>query len=107
MEKTITMWRCVKSKNKKEPFVATTWATYQTQKGQKNSSYACHICGLNGHKMADCPKFVKMQKNFQLKNNASSSKGKAIVEVNIIIADVNVIDVNVATKSKITKDQVF
>jgi hypothetical protein len=57
--------------------------------------------------MADYPKFVKMQKMFQLKNNASSSKGKAIFEVKIIIANVNAIDVNVATKSKITKDHVF
>jgi len=31
-------------------------------KNTKTSSYACHICGLNGHKMTDCPKFVKMQK---------------------------------------------
>ncbi len=23
-------------------------------------SYACHTCGLNGHKMIDCPKFVEM-----------------------------------------------
>jgi hypothetical protein len=24
----------------------------------------CHICGLNGHKMIDCPKFAKMQNPF-------------------------------------------
>jgi hypothetical protein len=23
-------------------------------------SYACHIYGLNGHKMTNCPKFVEM-----------------------------------------------
>jgi hypothetical protein len=33
-------------------------------KPHKTSSYACHICGLNGHKMIDCPKFAKMQKMF-------------------------------------------
>jgi hypothetical protein len=30
----------------------------------KKSSYACHIYGLNGHKMIDCPKIVEMQKCF-------------------------------------------
>ncbi len=35
-----------------------------TKKSQKTSSYACHICGLNGHKMTDCPKFIEMQKMF-------------------------------------------
>jgi hypothetical protein len=39
--------------------------------------------------------------------NASSSKGKSIVEIKTIIANVNVIDVNVVTISKIIKDQVF
>jgi hypothetical protein len=31
---------------------------------QKTSLYACHIYGLNGHKMTDCPKFTEMQKMF-------------------------------------------
>ncbi len=44
--------------------MATTKATQPSQKPQKTSSYACHICGLNGHKMIDCPKFVEMQKMF-------------------------------------------
>jgi hypothetical protein len=39
--------------------------------------------------------------------NASSSEGKSIVEIKTIIANVNVIDVNVVTISKIIKDQVF
>ncbi len=37
-------------KKKKEPIVTTIEATNQTHKGQKNNSYACHLCGLNGHK---------------------------------------------------------
>jgi hypothetical protein len=44
--------------------VATTEVTQPNQKPQKKSSYACHICGLNGHKMTNCPKFTKMQKMF-------------------------------------------
>jgi hypothetical protein len=39
--------------------------------------------------------------------NASSSEGKSIVEIKTIIANVNVIDVNVVTISKIIKDHVF
>jgi hypothetical protein len=44
--------------------VACTKAPQLSQKTQKTSSYACHINGLNGHKMTDCPKFVKMKKMF-------------------------------------------
>ncbi len=51
-------------KKKKQTIVATTKATEPSQKPQKTSSYACHNCGLNGHKMIDCPKFVEIQKMF-------------------------------------------
>jgi hypothetical protein len=34
----------------------------------KKNSYACHIYGLNGHKMMNRPKFVEMHKMFQWKN---------------------------------------
>jgi hypothetical protein len=47
-------------KKKEQTIVATTKAIQPSQKPQKTSSYACHIYGLNGHKMIDCPKFVKM-----------------------------------------------
>jgi hypothetical protein len=47
--------------------MATIGATRPNQKPQKTSSYACHICGLNGHKMKNCPKFVEMQKMFREK----------------------------------------
>jgi len=40
--------------------VATIEATQPNKKTQKTSSYACQICGLNGHKMIDYPKFAKM-----------------------------------------------
>jgi hypothetical protein len=52
----------------------------------------------------DCPKFVEMQKMFRGKN-ASSLDGKITTKVKIIIADVNLVDVNVVTRSKIIKDQ--
>jgi hypothetical protein len=44
-------------KKKEQTMVATTKATQPSQKTQRTSSYACQICGLNGHKMIDCPKF--------------------------------------------------
>ncbi len=47
--------------------MATIEATQPSQKPQKTSSYACHIYGLNGHKMIDCQKFVQMQKMFRRK----------------------------------------
>jgi hypothetical protein len=79
--------------------VATTQAAQPSQKPQKTSSYACHICGLNGHKMIDCPKFVEMQRMFHGKFMAVVEV-KPIPETQIIIVDVNVVDVNVTTKSK-------
>ncbi len=30
----------------------------------ETSSYASHICGLNGHKKINCPKFAEMQQMF-------------------------------------------
>ncbi len=47
-------------KKKKQTTMVITEAAQPSQKTQKTSSYACHIYGLNGHKMTDCPKFVKM-----------------------------------------------
>ncbi len=47
-------------KKKEQTIMATTKAAQPSQKTQKTSSYACHMCGLNGHKMTNCPKFVEM-----------------------------------------------
>jgi len=44
--------------------MATIEASQPSQKLWKTSSYTCHICGLNGHKMTNCSKFAKMQKMF-------------------------------------------
>jgi hypothetical protein len=35
-----------------------TKVAQQNQKPHKTSSYACHICGLNGHGMIDYPKKI-------------------------------------------------
>jgi len=66
----------------------------------------CHICDLNGHNTTNCPKFVEMQKLFH-------GKCMVVVEVKLvaktqkIIIDVNVVDVDVTTRSKIIEEQVF
>jgi hypothetical protein len=47
-------------KKKEQTMVATTKVAQPNQKTQKTFSYACHIYGLNEHKMTDCPKFIEM-----------------------------------------------
>jgi hypothetical protein len=91
-------------KKKEESTIAMTKATTHNQKVQKTISYACPICGLNGHKMIDYPKFVEMQKMFQGKN-VSNTNGKSIVNVKIVTTVLNVVDVNVTTKSSIRKNK--
>jgi hypothetical protein len=44
--------------------LATIEVAQPSQKTPKTSSYACHIYGLHGHEMTDCPKFVEMQNMF-------------------------------------------
>jgi len=86
--------------------MATIEATQLSQKTQKTSSYACHICGLNGHKMIDCPKFAKMQKMFHGKS-MTIAKVQPIAKTQTIIANVNVVDVNVTTRRKVIEEHVF
>ncbi len=93
-------------KKKDSTMVATIEATQPSQKTQKTSSYACDICGLNEHQMIDSPKFVEMPKMFH-GTSITIAKVQPFVETQTIIADVNVVDVNVTTRSKVTKKQVF
>jgi len=93
-------------KKKKQTTMATIEAAQSSQKTLKTSSYACHICGLNEHKMTNCPKFVEMQKMFHGKF-VTIAKVQLVSETQTIIMDVNVVDVNVTTRSKITEEHVF
>ncbi len=77
----------------------TIEATQPSQKPQKTSSYAYHICGLNGHKMTDCPKFVEMQKMFHEKS-VTIIEVQFVAKTQVDTTNVNVVDVNVTTKSK-------
>jgi hypothetical protein len=56
--------------------------------------------------MTDCPKFVKMQKMFHGKF-VVIAKVQPIAKTQIIIANVNVVDVNVTTRNKVIEEQVF
>jgi hypothetical protein len=47
-------------KKKEQTMMATIEATQPSKKTKKTSTYACHIYGLNGHKMTNCPKFTEM-----------------------------------------------
>ncbi len=86
--------------------MVTTKATQPSQKPQKTSSYACHICGLNGHNMIDCPKFTKMHKLFHGKY-VVVAKVQPNAKTQIVTTDVNVMDVNVTIRSKVIEEQVF
>ncbi len=93
-------------KKKEQTMVVTIKAAQLNQKPQKTFSYACHIYGLNGHKMIDCPKFAKMQKMFHGKY-VVVIKVQHVIETQTITVDVNVVDVNVTTRSKAIEEYVF
>jgi hypothetical protein len=56
--------------------------------------------------MTDCPKFVEMHKTFHGKS-VTIVEVQPVVETQTIITDVNVVDVNVTTRSKVTEEHVF
>ncbi len=80
-------------KKKERTMMVTTKATQPSQKTKRTFSYACHICGLNGHKMTNCPKFVEMQKMFHGKF-VIVTKVQLVFETQTVITDANVMDVN-------------
>jgi hypothetical protein len=64
------------------------------------------ITFCNGNKMTNCPKFIEIQKMFHDKFMIVT-KVQPNIKTQTIIANVNVVDVNVTTRSKKTKEQVF
>jgi hypothetical protein len=49
-----------KSKKKEEPTITATKATIQVGKPPRSLNYPCHICGIVGHKLMNCPRFKEM-----------------------------------------------
>jgi hypothetical protein len=90
-------------KKEKQTMVITTEMTQPSQKTQKTFSYACHICGLNGHKMTNCPKFVEMHKMFHGKF-VIVAKVQPVAKTQTIITYVNVVDVNVTSRNKVIEE---
>ncbi len=56
--------------------------------------------------MTNCPKFAEMQKMFHGKS-MTVTKVQPITKTQIVTADVNVMDVNVTTRSKVIEKHVF
>ncbi len=56
--------------------------------------------------MTICPKFVEIQKMFHGKSMILT-KVQLVAKTQTVIADVNVMDVNVTTRSKVTEEHVF
>ncbi len=69
-------------------------------------NYNVETCKKNGHKMTNRPKFVEMQKMFHGKYVAIA-KFQLVVDTQIVTTNVNVVDVNVTTRSKITEEHAF
>jgi hypothetical protein len=84
----------------------TIEVTQQSHKPYKTSSYACHIYGLNGHKMTDYHKLTKMKRMFHGKFMIVA-KVQPIAKIKTITTNVNVVDVNVTIRNKAIKEHVF
>ncbi len=56
--------------------------------------------------MIDCPKFIEVQKMFRGKF-VTIAEVQLVVEIKIVSTNVNVVDVNVTTRSKAIEDHVF
>jgi hypothetical protein len=56
--------------------------------------------------MIDCPKFVEMQKMFHDKY-VTIIEVQHVIDTQTVTSNVNVVDVNVTTRIKVTKEHVF
>jgi hypothetical protein len=74
-----------RSKKKEEHIIATTKATTHVGKPLRPINYPCHICGIVGHKLTNCPRFNEMQSMFKDKGS-QSTKFKPRTEVNCYLS---------------------
>ncbi len=65
---------------KEEPIVAAIEATTKVSKPPRLLNYPCHIYGIVGHKLTNCPRFNEMQSMFKDKGS-QSTKSKPTTEV--------------------------
>jgi len=99
------MWKHVKGR-KNRPQWQPQKPHNQVKNHRRHLHIHAHICGLNGHEMIDCPKFVEIQKVFHEKY-VVITEVQPIVETQTIITNVNVVDVNVTTRSKVIEKNVL
>ncbi len=95
-----------RNKKKEELIVVATEATTQASKPPSLLNNPSHIYGIVGHKLMNCPRFGEMQSIFKDKR-IQSIESKLTIEVKMVIASVNMVDVNVTTHSKPNEEQVF
>jgi hypothetical protein len=46
---------------KEDPTIVVAKATTQAGKPPRPLNYPCHICGIVGHKLTNCPSFSEME----------------------------------------------
>jgi hypothetical protein len=80
--------------------VVVAKATTQVGKPPRLLTYLCHICGIVKHNLINCQKFDKMQTMFKDKGG-KITKNKHIVEVKMVNALVNMVDVHITIQSKV------
>ncbi len=69
-------------------------------KPPRSLTYPCHICGIVKHNLMNCQKFGKMQTMFKDKGS-KIMKDKHVVEIKMVSALVNMVDVHITIQSKV------
>ncbi len=89
-----------KNKKKEEPTTTAIETLAQVSKPLRPLNYLCHICKIvGGHKLMNCLRFGEMKNIFKDKGG-KTTKTKSIVKINVVIASVNMMGVNVTTQRK-------
>ncbi len=68
-------------------------------------NYPCHICGILGHKLMNCPKFNEMQTMF--KDKGKTIENKHVPEIKVVNVSINMVDVHVTIQNKVIEEDVF
>jgi hypothetical protein len=90
-----------KSKEPNELVQIIAKVTTQANKPPKPVKYSYHICGIGGHKLMKCPRFVKMQKMFQRIHETVGYEA-LVKNANLSATMVNMVEV-VSTKNNVNK----
>jgi hypothetical protein len=61
-----------KSNKKEEPIVVVVETIIQVGQPSRPLNYPCHICGIVGHKLMNCPRFGEMKTMFKYKRGSTT-----------------------------------